>query len=345
MTLFRHNLHISAMLIFVIGALPAWGQFSGPGSGGEIYYTGGDVGVGTATPQSRLQVNGIGLGTTAGATSPLLTLFNGNGNGSFFNIFQVRNANGNSWNSATTRIQQTIDVTNMGYIDFNPLNGPQGLAFGSSGSEYLRINFGGNVGIGTPTPSSGLHVIQTTGGASSNWYDPANYAATIHQDLNSAQRYGLLVSDRWRSTENFVFAVDGRFTNGYGTIAEDTHNPLLIVRGDGNVGVGTAAPQHKLAVNGTIGAKEIIVTNSGWADYVFNSGYRLQPLSEVAAYIKDNHHLPDIPSETEVLDNGVSIGEMQAKLLAKIEELTLHMIRADEENQELKKRIARLEAK
>jgi len=77
---------------------------------------------------------------------------------------------------------------------------------------------------------------------------------------------------------------------------------------------------------------------------VFKPDYHLSQLSEVAAYIKENHHLPDIPSEAEVKDKGLSLGEMQAKLLAKVEELTLHMIQAQKENQELRERIAKLES-
>jgi hypothetical protein len=97
-------------------------------------------------------------------------------------------------------------------------------------------------------------------------------------------------------------------------------------------------------VNGTIGAKEVIITNTGWSDYVFRPGYRLRPLSEVNAYIHAHHHLPDIPSEAEAMAKGVGVGEMQAKLLAKVEELTLHMIQQEKENRELRDRIARLEA-
>lgn len=111
----------------------------------------------------------------------------------------------------------------------------------------------------------------------------------------------------------------------------------------GNVGIGTSSPQYKLAVNGTIGTKEVIVTNTGWADYVFKPGYQLKPLNEVAAFIRENHHLPDIPSETEVKENGVSLGDMQVKLLVKIEELTIHAIEADEKNRLLQERLVRLE--
>lgn len=110
----------------------------------------------------------------------------------------------------------------------------------------------------------------------------------------------------------------------------------------GNVGIGTEAPQYPLSVNGTIQAKEVIV-NTGWADYVFAPSYRLQPLSSVARYINKNHHLPGVPSEADVTAHGVSLGDMQSTLLAKVEELTLHVIQLDaamrrleKENNELK---------
>jgi len=95
-----------------------------------------------------------------------------------------------------------------------------------------------------------------------------------------------------------------------------------------------------LHVAGTIGAEEVIVSSTG-ADYVFEPGYRLMPLTEVAAYIKQNHHLPNIPSAQEVQDKGAGLGDMQAKLLAKVEELTLHMIRLEKENEELRQTMRR----
>jgi hypothetical protein len=104
----------------------------------------------------------------------------------------------------------------------------------------------------------------------------------------------------------------------------------------GNVGIGTTTPSHKLAVNGTVRAKEVIV-DTGWADYVFKKGYRLAPLTEVEAHIEREGHLPGIPSAAEVEAGGVSLGDMQAKLLAKVEELTLHIIA-------LEKRMRMLEA-
>ena len=117
-----------------------------------------------------------------------------------------------------------------------------------------------------------------------------------------------------------------------------------------NVGIGTTNPVHLLQVAGTIGAEDVLVTSTG-ADYVFQPGYRLRPLGEVASYIDANRHLPDIPSADEIKSKGMGVGEMESKLLAKIEELTLHAIRAEErsdrlerQNRELHERIARLEA-
>jgi hypothetical protein len=89
-----------------------------------------------------------------------------------------------------------------------------------------------------------------------------------------------------------------------------------------------------LHVAGTIGAEEVIVSSTG-ADYVFEPGYRLAPLGEVADYIRANHHLPEVPSAKEAEAKGVGLGEMQTKLLAKIEELTLHMIQAEERSERL----------
>jgi hypothetical protein len=127
-------------------------------------------------------------------------------------------------------------------------------------------------------------------------------------------------------------------TNPY----SDLSKAWMTILSGGNVGIGTSAPQHLLHVAGTIGAKEVIVSSTG-ADYVFEPGYRLAPLSEVADYIRDNHHLPEISSAAEGTEKGVGLGEMQSKLLAKIEELTLHMIHAEERSARLERENTRLQ--
>ena len=105
----------------------------------------------------------------------------------------------------------------------------------------------------------------------------------------------------------------------------------------GNIGIGTTAPgSYKLAVEGKVGAREVNVTMAAWSDYVFADDYKLPSLRSVEEYIKQNRHLPEIPSEKEVVENGVDLGAMNALLVKKIEELTLHII-------EQEKRIEKLE--
>ncbi len=112
---------------------------------------------------------------------------------------------------------------------------------------------------------------------------------------------------------------------------------MLLIDQNGNVGVGTNSPKFKLDVIGTIRAREIKVDLNG-ADFVFENGYNLRPLTEVESFVKANKHLPDVAPASEMQANGVSIGEMNARLLQKVEELTLYTI-------QLNKRVAELERK
>jgi len=194
-----------------------------------------------------------------------------------------------------------------------------------SNNTSISVSSGGNVGIGTTAPDAGLVVygnsgFRVTGSGLANFYvTPLIGAALVG-------------------------------TVGASTLEVRTCNtPRIEISSSVNVGIGTTNPQHLLHVAGTIGAEEVIVSSTG-ADYVFDAGYRLAPLSEVGDYINEHHHLPDIPSASEMQKKGASVGEMQAKLLAKIEELTLHMIQAEErnirleqENRELKGRIQKIE--
>jgi len=101
-----------------------------------------------------------------------------------------------------------------------------------------------------------------------------------------------------------------------------------------------------LAVGGTIRATEVIVkTQISWPDYVFNEDYELTSLEEVETFVKENKHLPGIPSAREIEESNLGLGEMQANLVKKVEELTLYMIDLMKENKNLKSRIEELENK
>jgi len=102
---------------------------------------------------------------------------------------------------------------------------------------------------------------------------------------------------------------------------------------------------NDLKVSGLLCAKEVRVQLSGnpcWPDYVFSKDYNLLPLSEVEQFINENHHLPNIPSAAEVEENGINIGEMNAKLLLKVEELTLYLLQQEKKMLELQKQINEL---
>ncbi|WP_343307888.1 hypothetical protein AAHN97_12125 [Chitinophaga niabensis] len=107
-----------------------------------------------------------------------------------------------------------------------------------------------------------------------------------------------------------------------------------------NVLIGTATddPAYKLQVRGNVKAQKVKVTLQGWADFVFEPEYRLPSLFEVEQFILQHKHLPEIPSAKEVAENGVDLGEMNKKLLQKIEEQTLYII-------EINKRLKALEEK
>ncbi|MBN9297728.1 MAG: hypothetical protein J0I41_11980 [Filimonas sp.] len=146
-------------------------------------------------------------------------------------------------------------------------------------------------------------------------------------------------------------------TNGYAVLesvesAGSSYGKLVINPFGGNVGVGTLYPTEKLSVDGNIRSRKVIVTQTGWSDYVFDLSYKLPSLDSVAAFVQENKHLPEVPSAATVIKEGLDVGEMQKLLLQKIEELTLYVIglkknddKLQEENINLKKEIEKLKNK
>jgi hypothetical protein len=179
----------------------------------------------------------------------------------------------------------------------------------------------GNFGIGTISPTHPLTIKPNTDIDAISWqrsidgYEVGRLGVT---GGNGTGRYGWI--GLWNATGSQSVQIDAGGGNSF--------------INSGNVGIGTTSPQNKLDVNGTIHAKEVKVDLTGWSDFVFAPAFKLKPLGEVEQYIKANGHLPEIPSATEVEQNGVNVGDMQAKLLQKVEELTLYTIEQDKKIKE-----------
>lgn len=252
------------------------------------------------------------------------------------------------------------------------------LTLGSSvAAQTNTFPSSGNVGIGTATPNAKLDVngIIQAGGSNATQggifftqkYGENDYLGTFSSNYSSgrlilgygaAGRSGQGSSDQLVSTFDNFSGFRGALRIGNGTLEflateSAVQTPVntelstvsrLHIGNDGLVGVGTATPTHKLSVNGAIRAKEIIV-DSGWSDFVFDSGYSLRPLAEVASHIEENGHLPDVPSAAVVESEGLSLGEAQKIMMQKIEELTLYVIEQDKKLKELESKLSQQNAR
>lgn len=119
----------------------------------------------------------------------------------------------------------------------------------------------------------------------------------------------------------------------------------LTITETGDVGIGVLTPREKLTVNGTVLSTKMKVVQSVWPDYVFSTHYKLLPLKGLEEYIRQNKHLPDIPSAQQVEKEGLDLGSNQAALLKKIEELTLYVLQQNEKLEIQSKRLKALETK
>ncbi len=216
----------------------------------------------------------------------------------------------------------------------------------------------GNLGIGTMTPSAKLEIVDDEPSLrirSTN----VNKSTRLKLDYGINDDAGLELSYNPQLAVGFI---DNKYESHAGTVYGDIQfrrriagsmMPSMIIKAEtGNIGIGTTTPSEKLSVDGTVLAKKVRVSITGWPDYVFNPKYKLRSLSELESYIQVNQHLPEVPSAKEVEANGLDLGDMDATLLKKVEELTLYMIELnktvkeqgmkikalEKENQELKRK-------
>jgi hypothetical protein len=219
------------------------------------------------------------------------------------------------------------------------LPGATGTISNAYGGNFQIINEG-STGTITAAAAGNFGGTNTTNNKIINWY--GGYFANPGNSGAIGNIYGIYLENQTGASAISGYSGTGR---NYAIYSAGGTSYFA-----GPIGLGVLSPTCagatatcKLAVAGAISAQEVLVTTTG-ADYVFDPAYRLKPLTEVSDYIKTNHHLPEIPSAADMSQNGVSLGDLQSKLLAKIEELTVHMIEAEKENQKLRDRVAKLEA-
>jgi hypothetical protein len=235
---------------------------------------------------------------------------------------------------------------------------------GGTGNQYLLTT--GNVGIGVTAPTNDIQVNDLTGpstivlntdvtvpGGTGPYtlgqYDMRHLGNTGHFYRNVLRynrdnsHYEMLQTlKNSGGTLNFIWVdlTSGNFEMQAGIVNVDFKNTGTFSVGMNGMPVPSGA---KVAVGGKVVCKEIEVTLAGLPDFVFNKDYKLMSLYDVENFINTNKHLPNVPSESEVVANGLNLGDMNATLLQKVEELTLYMINLQKENDALKVRVSNLE--
>ena len=231
-------------------------------------------------------------------------------------VIKIGSPTSGSGSLSITATGENASQLSMSSYSYSPLS----YTMASSQGTYNIYQNNNKVGIGTTSPQTLLDVagvVRTTNGSYATWDN----------------------MQLWSDGENSYIQSNGDEKGLH--IKSNVANKIYL---ESNVSIGTSDPgQYKLAVDGILGARKIKVTQASWSDYVFNDGYHLRPLSQVENFIKENKHLPEVPTAKEVERNGVDVGETQALLLKKIEELTLYMIEMKKENDNLKNRIIKLE--
>ena len=228
------------------------------------------------------------------------------------------------------------DNGNSGSMIFRSNDGTGGFGSPSMVKRFI-VKYDGNIGIGSVDPKRAL-VIEK----------PDNFDNTVVSIVSGSTSSGSYLD--FSDTPGGSGLSGGRIhydhSNDRFNIGTSGSEAQLIINSSGNLGIGII-PTEKLTVDGKIRCEEIkveIIAGTG-PDYVFEPEYKLRTLQETKEYIAQHKHLPEIPSAREMEVAGVDLGEMNMKLLKKVEELTLYQIELLERLEKAEKKIQQLETK
>lgn len=331
------------------------------------YQTGNLIGIGTTSPASTLAVktnvavtNAVGEFTNDYFGVPLLSnttpytllidRYITKTPGPGYNVIKDLTVNNTGLvGVGVSNAASHLDVSDQNNDGLSLLNV---TPYGSSSALFVGNT--GNVGIGTSSPTNRLDVagnVSITGSLRTNNSD-------IYFRGGSDVNHGLGFYDNVGQSKVFAAtSVNGPVLYGYGAGALGTTvsaqkisllwNSSGLIQIPGTLRVGPTAANstyagYRLSVDGDVIAKKVVVQTTNWADKVFSKNYQLPTLNEVENYVNENHHLPLIPTECEVLEKGVDVGQMNTLLLQKVEELTLYMIEMKKENESIKAQLFNL---
>lgn len=282
----------------------------------------GRIGIGIATPESKLHVNGT-------IKNSSFDFRNGSGD------LRMRRFGAGDVNWKRALVPTYDTSTNKSTLVMNFVGDfEDGVRIAGS-----KLHVDGNLGLGTANPETKIHVVSgsdtsLSGGGFITTGNLTGY--NISMDNNEIQ-----------ARNNGNYAPLHLQTQGGDLVIHQNSGSAekrVIVKADGEVGIGTLDTSgYKLAVKGNILTEELkIRTYANWPDYVFEDTYNLKSLSILENEINALGHLPNMPSAKEVKEDGFNVGKINAKLLEKVEELTLYTINQQKEIEELKSLVNKL---